>query len=169
MIVRIKNAYRAKKESVLIPHSNLKEALAKVLKGRGYIGDIERKGRKIRKFLEISLKYDDGAPALTGARRVSKPSRRMYVKSADLKPVKYGHGIAVISTSQGLMANKEAKEKKSQAEPPPQKPKSWENPALTTLKNWSRPGLVFLVFFIGVIFIMAESTFGLGQNDSFLT
>jgi len=112
MIVRIKNAYRAKKESVLIPHSNLKEALAKVLKGRGYIGDIERKGRKIRKFLEISLKYDDGAPALTGARRVSKPSRRMYVKSADLKPVKYGHGIAVISTSQGLMANKEAKEKK---------------------------------------------------------
>ncbi len=112
MLVRIKNAYRAKKESVLIPHSNLKQALAEVLKARGYIGNIERKGKKIRKFLEIGLKYNDGAPVLTDARRVSKPSRRMYVKSVELKPVKYGHGIAIISTSRGLMSDKDAKDKK---------------------------------------------------------
>ena len=112
MLVRIKNAYRAKHATVLVPHSNLKQSLAELLMVRGYIGEIEKKGKKVRKFLELSLKYSADGPALIGAKRISRPSRRLYTKASEIKQVKYGHGIAVISTSKGLMTDKEAKEKK---------------------------------------------------------
>lgn len=112
MIVRIKNGYRAKKESVVVPHSKVKENIAKVLEAKGYIGGFEKKGKKVKKFLEIALKYKDETPALTGGRRISKPSRRLYAKSSDLKPVRHGYGMSVISTSQGLMSNEDARAKK---------------------------------------------------------
>lgn len=112
MLVRIQNAYRAKKEMVVIPHSNMKEEIAKVLERRGFIASVEKKGKKARKFLELSLKYKDGAPAFSGARRISKPSRRLYAKADVLRPVRHGQGIAVISTSGGLLSNDEAKAKK---------------------------------------------------------
>ena len=112
MLVRIKNAYRAKQASVLVPHSNLKQALAEVLKTTGYIADIEKKGKRVRKFLELTLKYSDGAPAISDLKRISKPSRRLYVQASKIRQVKYGHGISVISTSRGLMSDKDAKDKK---------------------------------------------------------
>ncbi|OHA00568.1 MAG: 30S ribosomal protein S8 [Candidatus Sungbacteria bacterium RIFCSPHIGHO2_02_FULL_49_12] len=112
MLVRIKNAYRAKKETVLVPHSNVKQAITELLKAKGYIADFEKKGKKVRKFLELTLKYSDGAPAVKDVRRVSKPSRRLYIKASDIKQVKYGYGIAIISTPQGLMTNHDAKQKK---------------------------------------------------------
>ncbi|MBI3627505.1 MAG: 30S ribosomal protein S8 [Candidatus Sungbacteria bacterium] len=112
MIIRIQNGYRAKKEAVVVPHSNVKESIAKVLERKGYIAGIEKKGKKARKFMEISLKYKDGTPAFAGGRRISKPSRRLYVKASEIRPVKYGHGIAVISTSAGVLSNDEAKKKK---------------------------------------------------------
>jgi len=111
MLVRVKNAYSAKKESVLVPHSNLKLAVAELLKSKGFISGIEKKGKKIRKFLELGLKYSDGEAAISGARRISKPSRRLYAKASQMKPVKYGRGIAIISTSKGIMTNVEAREK----------------------------------------------------------
>ncbi|MBI2054838.1 MAG: 30S ribosomal protein S8 [Candidatus Sungbacteria bacterium] len=112
MLVQLKNAYRAKKSSVIIPHSLMKECIARVLEVRGYIAGFEKKGKKIRKFMDIALKYSEGVPALLGARRISKPSRRLYVKAAELRPVKYGHGIALISTSHGIMSGDEARAKK---------------------------------------------------------
>jgi small subunit ribosomal protein S8 len=112
MLVRLKNAYRAKHETVLVPHSNLKQALAELLMAKGYISEIEKKGKKVKKFLDLKLKYEAGEPALIDARRISKPSRRLYTTAADIKQVKYGHGMAVISTSKGLMSDKDAKEKK---------------------------------------------------------
>ena len=112
MLVQLKNGYRAKKASVVIPHSRIKEQIAKVLEAKGYIHSFEKKGKKVRKFLDIALKYAEGAPALQGARRISKPSRRLYAKATLLKPVKYGHGTAIISTSAGVMSGDEAKAKK---------------------------------------------------------
>lgn len=112
MLVRVKNAYSRKRESVLVPHSNMKEAVAKVLERKGYIAGMEKKGKKVRKYLELALKYADGEAVLTGARRISRPSRRLYVKASEIKQVKYGHGISLISTSSGIMSNDEAKAKK---------------------------------------------------------
>ena len=112
MLVQIKNGYRAKKTSVVVPHSLIKEEIAKVLESKGYTGSFEKKGKKVRKFLDISLKYSEGVPALENTRRISKPSRRLYVKAADLRPVKYGHGITIISTSRGIMSGDTAKAQK---------------------------------------------------------
>ena len=112
MVVRIKNAYRAKKETVLIPHSNAKQAIAELLKSRGYIADIEKKGKKIRKFLDLTLSYANGVPAVSDMRRVSKPSRRLYVKASDIKPVKNGRGMWIISTPKGLLSSIDAKQKR---------------------------------------------------------
>ena len=78
--IRIQNAYRAKKDTVVAPYSNLKVEIARLLEARGYIMSFEKKGRKVRKFLEIKLRYDDGKPALTALKRVSKSSRRLYVR-----------------------------------------------------------------------------------------
>ncbi|OHA09555.1 MAG: 30S ribosomal protein S8 [Candidatus Sungbacteria bacterium RIFCSPLOWO2_01_FULL_60_25] len=107
--IRIKNGYRAKKPAVLIPFSQLKAEITRVLEARGYIGAIEKKGRKVRKFLEIGLLYPDGAPALGGVRLISKPSRRIYLKRNEIRPVRQGHGLLVISTSRGVMSGEDAR------------------------------------------------------------
>lgn len=112
MLIRIKNAYNAKKDVVVVPHSKIKEEIAKLLEARGFIQSVEKKGKKVRKFLELSLKYGNGAPALQDARRISKPSRRLYTKSKGIRPVRHGHGMVIVSTSGGLMAGEEAKVKK---------------------------------------------------------
>lgn len=112
MLVRLKNAYHRKHETVLVPHSKVKESIARVLEAKGYISGFEKKGKKVKKFLEISLKYRDEVPAIRGLRRVSRPSRRLYVKAADLKPIRHGYGAAIISTSSGMMTNEDAKAKR---------------------------------------------------------
>ncbi len=108
MFVRIKNAYRARKESVIIPHSNLKAGIARVLKERGFIKDIEKKGKKVKKFLELALSYKDGSPSLLGLERVSKSTRRMYASKNELKTIRRGRGTFIISTSKGVMTREEA-------------------------------------------------------------
>ncbi len=112
MLNRIKNAQASGKELVVIPFSNLKYEIAKILEKEGLIEKIEKKGRKAKRFIEITLKYNNGVPAISGLKRVSKPGQRIYHPSHQLKPVKGGYGISIISTSQGLMTNKEAKKKK---------------------------------------------------------
>ena len=107
--IRIQNAYRVKKGAVVVPYSNLKAEIARLLEARGYIMSFERKGRKVRKFLEIKLRYDGGRPALTALRRVSKPSRRLYVRRRELRPVRQGFGTAIVSTSKGLMSGEDAR------------------------------------------------------------
>lgn len=112
MLIRIKNAYKAGKEAVVIPHSNMKEEIAKLLEAKGYIQGVEKKGKKVRKFLELSLKYGNNGPAVSDVRRISKPSRRLYAKASELKPVRYGRGMAIVSTSAGLLSGEDAKAKK---------------------------------------------------------
>ena len=108
MLVRVMNGYRAKKPAVVLPYSKMKESIARVLEARGYIAGYEKKGRKIRKFLDITLRYDDGAPALEGVRRVSKASRRLYAGTSEIRRVRQGHGLVIVSTSKGLMSGEDA-------------------------------------------------------------
>lgn len=112
-IIRIKNAQAVRKERVLIPFSKMKAKIAGVLKDAGFILDVERRKKKIGKseheYLDIVLRYDeDGRPGVTGIKIISKPSRHLYIQAKDLKLIRSGYGIAVLSTSNGIMSSKDA-------------------------------------------------------------
>ena len=114
MLTRIRNAVRNRKEEVIIePKSKLKLEILRIMKREGFIQDYqvisEERGGKIK----VVLKYDEtGEPVIEDLQRVSKPSRRIYVSSDKIPWVKNGMGIAIISTSQGLMTDREARRKK---------------------------------------------------------
>ena len=113
MLIRIKNAARVKKESVLVPYSKIKMAIAMLLKEHGYLSSVERKGRKNRKMMEFVLSYDeDGSAKLNDLKRVSKPSRRIYRKVDEIRKIKRGFGLAVISTPRGLKTDSEARKER---------------------------------------------------------
>lgn len=108
-LTRIRNASTAGHRSVDIPASKLKERLADILKDQGFIEDFERVSDGPQGTLRLKLRYVDGAPAVLGLRRVSRPGLRRYATVVDLPRVRNGLGIAVISTSHGLMTDKEAR------------------------------------------------------------
>ncbi len=113
MLIQIKNAAQAKLNRVRIPASNVKREIARVLKENGYISDYKLvRGRK-QGILIIYLRYINGKkPVITGVKRVSKPGRRIYVKASEIPRVQDGLGIAILSTSQGIMSDIEARKKK---------------------------------------------------------
>jgi small subunit ribosomal protein S8 len=112
MLTRIRNAQMIGHSKVIIPFSRFKFALAEVLKQENYIDKIKtKKGTKFDN-LEITLKYSGGISEIEELERVSKPGQRIYSEGKKAPRVKQGHGIAVISTSQGLMTDKEARKKK---------------------------------------------------------
>lgn len=111
MIARIKNASRMGHDSVTLPSSNLKEAVAEVLVEEGYVSGYEVEelpGNK--KEIEIELRYNEGESVIDGMERVSKPSKRVYVSKEEIPQVLSGLGTAVLSTSRGLMTGKGARE-----------------------------------------------------------
>lgn len=108
MLVAIKNAGLAKRASVLIPHSKMKEAILTVLKNEGYIKTYHVVGDS-KPSLEVVLEYKGTSPRISGVTRVSKVSNRVYKGVKDITPVKYGHGTAVFSTPKGIMTDKEAR------------------------------------------------------------
>ena len=112
MIVRIKNASDSRKESVVFPYSKLKLAILDVLFKEGFIKSFGKKGKKIAKFIEVGLIYDDGGSRISGVERVSKNSKRIYHKSKDVHRVKSGFGRLILSTPKGIMTDKMAKEAK---------------------------------------------------------
>lgn len=110
MLTRIRNAGKAKFNSVDIPGSKLKNELAKVLKEEGYIRNYKFVKDNKQGVLRVYLKYDQAQkPVICKLERASKPSRRTYVKSKDIKPVYNGLGTAIISTSRGIMTDKQAR------------------------------------------------------------
>ena len=112
-IVRLTNAGAVKHESVSVPFSNLKLAIAEKLKDAGYIAGVDKKGKKVKKTLEVTLKYNaDGTPFIEGVKRVSKPGRRMYKSVHEITRVRYGHGSLILSTPQGIKTDKEARKEK---------------------------------------------------------
>lgn len=109
MLTRIRNAGKAKHKSVDIPGSRLKTALADVLKETGFIKNYKYIKDAKQGILRIYLKYEgNDRHVIYGIRRVSKPSRRVYLGSKDIKPVLNGLGISVLSTSKGLITDKQA-------------------------------------------------------------
>lgn len=109
MLTRIRNAQRANKVSVAMPASKQKQAIAAVLQDEGYIGEFETSGDAAEAQLTIDLKYYEGAPVIEKIERISKPGRRVYRANDDLPRVIGGLGIAVISTSKGVMSDRQAR------------------------------------------------------------
>ncbi len=110
MLTRIRNAGKAKFNSIDIPGSKLKTELAKVLKDEGFIRNYKFVKDNKQGILRVYLKYDEEqSNTIIGLERVSKPSRRFYVKSKDIKQVLNGMGIAILSTSKGIMTDKQAR------------------------------------------------------------
>ncbi len=113
MLTRIRNAVHARHDQVLVPASQLKLAIVKIMKEEGYVRDFEVLRDGPRRTLRIWLKYaDQKTPVLTGLRRVSKPGRRVYAGSKELPRVLGGLGVAVVSTPQGVMTAQQAKRRK---------------------------------------------------------
>ena len=115
MLSRIRNAYMANNESVLIAESKINKELAKIMQKEGYLGKITKvpKMHKNKKTnfseLQIDLVYQQGKPVLTHISRLSKLGRRLYIKAKQIKPVLSGRGILIVSTPKGLMTGKKAK------------------------------------------------------------
>jgi small subunit ribosomal protein S8 len=105
LLVRLQNASRVGKTSVSLPFSRLKMAVADVLSKEGYVGTPDKKNYS----MTIPLTYKNGRPVITGTKRVSKPSRRMYMGVRDVRPVRHGHGLVVLSTPKGVMTGAQAR------------------------------------------------------------
>ena len=108
-LLRIRNASKAKKLRVEIPASKMKQGLAEILKKESFIHDYSIIEDNKQNVIKIQLKYRDGSRAITGLKRISKPGLRIYKDATELPRVLNGLGTAVISTSKGLMTDKEAR------------------------------------------------------------
>ena len=107
MLTRIRNAQVARHDSVTIPASNMKKAIAKILLDEGYVKSVETLNDGIQGSIKITLKYQDKKqPVIVGLRRISKPGLRVYATCEELPKVLGGLGIAIVSTSKGLMTDK---------------------------------------------------------------
>jgi len=113
MLTRIRNGVRARKERVEIPGSRLKTQIAELLKKEGFIRDYTVKSDGARSTLVVQLKYTpDGEPVIRHIERVSKPGRRIYAPVEELRPIKRGLGTAIVSTSQGLLPDRECRKRR---------------------------------------------------------
>ena len=108
MLTRIRNALAAKHETVEIPASNTKKAIANILLNEGYVENVEFI-EGVQGTIKITLKYDGNNKVISGLKRVSKPGLRVYVGTEEVPQVLGGLGIAILSTSKGIMTGKEAK------------------------------------------------------------
>ena len=110
MLTRIRNAQMVGKKTVVIPFSRIKEDMLTVMKGRGYVEDFAKRGRKNRRTLEVALMYDtEGKGVVPGLRKISKLSQRIYWRARDIRSSKRGAGVYIISTSRGVVSSEEAK------------------------------------------------------------
>ncbi len=112
MLTRIRNAVMVGHESVLIPHSRVKMAIAKILKEENFIEDYEVVKAKPAQMIRVQLRYVDKQPAVLGLERVSRPGLRVYAGKTEIPRVYGGLGVSIMSTSQGIMTGKQAWHKK---------------------------------------------------------
>ena len=110
MLTRIRNANRALLPNVEVPHSKMKESIAGIFKKEGYIADFAVEG-KLPKALKLKLKYQGKKSVIEGLKRISTPGLRRYVGAAEIPRVRGGLGVAVVSTSEGLMSDMQARKK----------------------------------------------------------
>jgi small subunit ribosomal protein S8 len=110
MLTRLRNGGRALQPAIELPHSRLKENIAKILKTEGYVSDVAVEGNAIKK-IKIRLKYNGKKSVIEGLKRISKPGLRKYVGATEIPRVRGGLGVAVVSTSEGLMTDVQARRK----------------------------------------------------------
>jgi small subunit ribosomal protein S8 len=116
-LTRLRNGSKAKLDECVMPHSKLKEGIAAILKNEGYVADYTTgSDEQGHQTLVVKLKYVDSAPAITGIKRVSTPGRRLYYSYSDVPRVLNGLGIAIISTSKGLMKDQDCRRHKAGGE-----------------------------------------------------
>lgn len=108
LLTRIRNAGAAKHASLAMPHSKMKESVAQILKREGYLVDVSVEGTKL-KSLKLGLRYDGNKSVIVGLRQISTPGLRRYVRSAEIPRVLGGMGVAIVSTSKGVMSGQDAK------------------------------------------------------------
>jgi small subunit ribosomal protein S8 len=109
MLTRIRNAIAVRKTEVTMPHSNVKQSVAELLKKAGFVSDVKVGEASIGKSLRIVINTEDENARITEITRLSKPGRRAYVGAAEIPRVKGGRGIVIVSTSKGMMLGNEAK------------------------------------------------------------
>jgi len=109
MLIIMKNGSLAGKESVFLPYSKMKQAIAESLKKEGYIANVAKKIKKDQPVLEVELLYIDKKPKITEVERISKQSRRVYFGMKDIHSVRNGSGLLVLSTPKGILSGKEAR------------------------------------------------------------
>lgn len=109
VLIRIKNAGRVGKKSIVVPHSKMVLSIAEALLKSGFVSSVTKKGKKIKKTIEIELVYEKGKPKVTYTQRLSKLSQRVYFGYRDIKPVRNGYGLLVLSTPKGIMSGSEAR------------------------------------------------------------
>lgn len=112
MLTRIRNAIAVNGQQISLPHSNAKERVAKILADNGFLQTVSSSGKGKQKVLEITLQAEGRNSPITEISRISRPGRRVYVKSVEIPRVKRGRGIVVVSTSSGVMTGEEAAAKK---------------------------------------------------------
>ncbi len=112
-ITQIMNAGAVRKETVSVPHSKLKAAVAEALVQAGYLKSATKRGKKVKKTLDVELVYTpEGDHVIRGVKRISKPGRRMYIQAANIHPVKFGSGKLILSTPAGILTGDEARTQK---------------------------------------------------------
>ena len=110
MLTRIRNGGRALLPVVKLPHSKVKESVAKILKSEGYVAEVAVEG-ETKKTINIRLKYNGKKSVIEGLKRISKPGLRKYVGSTEIPRVRGGLGVAIVSTSEGLLTDQQARKK----------------------------------------------------------
>ena len=109
MLTRIRNAQVAGHENVSIPASNMKKSIAKILLNEGFVKNVEYLNEGVQGSIRITLKYVEKRPVIVGLKRISRPGLRVYAKCGEIPKVLGGLGIAIVSTSKGVMTDKEAR------------------------------------------------------------
>ncbi len=109
MITKIRNAQMAKHEEVEVRYSKIKEEILKTLKNDGFISDYKVVRNNNKANIIIKLKYYNNKPVISGIEKISKPGRRIYIKASELQPVMNNRGIAILTTSKGIMTGRKAK------------------------------------------------------------
>ena len=112
LLTQIKNAQAVKKESIKVPYTKNDERILEILASRKYIAAYDKKGRAPKRVLSIDLSYRDGQGAIEGVRFVSRPSIHIYKGCDEIRPVKNGRGLAVVSTPKGIMTGENARKEK---------------------------------------------------------
>ncbi len=112
MLTRLRNGATVHAKTVTMPMSKMKFAIAKLLQGEGYLSKVETFTEGAHPMLRVELAYDEHGPRISAVKRVSKPGLRVYVKAEELKAVRSGFGLAILSTPNGLMTSQEARKRR---------------------------------------------------------